>query len=160
VLELFIVLVIGGLMLMGIELFVPGGLIGTIGVFCLLGAVGIGFSEFGQEIGWLIAIGILVLLGIATYLWLKVFPRTRLGKRMTVSAHEADFKAMPDYLDTLVGSEGDATTDLRPVGFANIGGKRVDVVSVAGIIPRGTRVKVVKVEGFKVLVKAVESAGQ
>ncbi len=44
--------------------------------------------------------------------------------------------------------------------FATIGGKRVDVVSVAGIIPRGTTVKVVRVEGFRVLVKAVESAGQ
>jgi membrane-bound serine protease (ClpP class) len=157
---MFVVLVIGGLMLMGIELFVPGGIIGTIGVLCLLGAVGIGFSEFGPEIGWLIALGILVLLGIATYLWLKVFPRTRLGRRMTVDTHEGDFKAMPDHLDGLLGQEGVATTDLRPVGFVTIGGKRVDVVSVAGIIPRGTAVKVVRVEGFRVLVKAVESAGQ
>jgi membrane-bound serine protease (ClpP class) len=157
---MFAALVVGGLLLMGIELFIPGGIVGTVGGMCLLGAVVIGFREFGPEIGWLVALGILVLLGIATYLWLKVFPRTRIGKRMTVDIHEADFKATPDHLEQLVGKEGDAVTDLRPVGFVTIGGKRVDVVSDGGIIPRGTRVKVAKVEGFKVIVKAVESAGQ
>jgi membrane-bound serine protease (ClpP class) len=157
---MFAALVVGGLLLMGIELFIPGGIVGTVGGLCLIGAVAIGFREFGQEIGWLIALGILILLGIATYLWLKVFPRTRMGKRMTVDTHEGDFKAMPDHLDQLVGQEGLATTDLRPVGFVSIGGKRVDVVSDGGIIPRGTNVKVVKVEGFKVIVRAVDPARQ
>lgn len=157
--ETFIALLIGGLLLMGIELFVPGAVVGTIGVICLLGAIGIGFKQW-PEYGWLIAMGILVLLGMATFLWLRVFPRTRLGRRMTVETHEADFKAMPDHLETLVGQTGVATTDLRPVGFAGIGGKRVDVVSDAGMISRGTTVKVVRVEGFRVLVKAVESAGK
>lgn len=158
--EMFVALLIGGLLLMGIELFIPGGVVGTVGVLCLLGSIMIGFREFGQEIGWLVALGILVLLGIATFLWLKVFPRTRLGKRMTVDIHEADFKATPDHLDQLLGKEGVSVTDLRPVGFATIDAKRVDVVSDSGIIPRGTTVKVVKVEGFKVVVKAVDAARQ
>lgn len=155
--ELFIVLVVGGLLLMGIELFVPGAIIGTIGAMCLIGAAVIGFREW-PEYGWLIVIGILVLLAIATYLWLKILPRTRLGRGMTMEAHEADFRAVPEDLESLVGLEGPATTDLRPVGFATIRGKRVDVVTEGGMIPRGATVKVVRVEGFRVVVRAVESA--
>lgn len=158
--ELFIVLVAGGILLMGIELFVPGGVVGTVGLVCLMAAVGIGFKAFGPEIGWAIAVGIGLLLAVATYLWLKVLPGTRLGRWMTVENDEASFKAGPDHLDTLVGLEGEATTDLRPVGFATLRGKRVDVISDGGMIPRGTMVKVVRVEGFKVLVRAVESNGK
>jgi membrane-bound serine protease (ClpP class) len=44
---------------------------------------------------------------------------------------------------------------LRPSGTANINGQRVDVVTEGGLIERGTAVKVVAVEGSRIVVRAV-----
>jgi membrane-bound serine protease (ClpP class) len=61
----------------------------------------------------------------------------------------------------LVGSEGIALTTLRPAGSADFNGKRVDVVADWEYIEKGSRIKVLRVEGVKVVVKKVieETAG-
>ena len=46
-------------------------------------------------------------------------------------------------------------TTLRPCGTAVIGGKRVDVISEGSLIDRGQKVKVVAVEGIRVVVRPV-----
>jgi len=50
---------------------------------------------------------------------------------------------------------GVALTQLRPSGTAKIGGQRVDVVAESGLIERDTEIKVVAVEGMRVVVRAV-----
>ena len=44
-------------------------------------------------------------------------------------------------------------TDLRPSGTSSIKDERVDVVSEGSFILKGTRVKVVKVEGSRIVVR-------
>jgi membrane-bound ClpP family serine protease len=44
---------------------------------------------------------------------------------------------------------------LRPSGTASINGRRVDVVTEGGLIERGTAVKVVAVEGARIVVREV-----
>lgn len=53
-----------------------------------------------------------------------------------------------------VGAEGFAQTDLRPVGRVEIGGRVADARS-HGWIERGTRVRVVRVDGHELVVEAV-----
>jgi membrane-bound serine protease (ClpP class) len=53
------------------------------------------------------------------------------------------------------GKEGEAATDLRPAGTVVVDGKRLDVVTAGELIARGSKVKVVKVEGNRVVVRAV-----
>jgi membrane-bound serine protease (ClpP class) len=50
---------------------------------------------------------------------------------------------------------GTALTNLRPSGTALIDGKRVDVVTNGSMIERGAEVKVIAVEGARVVVRAV-----
>ena len=47
-------------------------------------------------------------------------------------------------------------TPLRPSGTAVINGRRVDVVTEGGMIERNTPVKVVAIEGMRVVVRAVD----
>jgi membrane-bound serine protease (ClpP class) len=54
----------------------------------------------------------------------------------------------------LLNGIGTAVTQLRPSGVATINGQRVDVVTEGGLIERGTPVKVVAVEGSRIVVRA------
>jgi membrane-bound serine protease (ClpP class) len=55
----------------------------------------------------------------------------------------------------LVGAEGEALTDLRPVGVVRIGERRMDALAQTFLIPAGSRVRVVQVEGSQVKVRQV-----
>jgi membrane-bound serine protease (ClpP class) len=147
----FIFLLISGLLLIGAEVFVPGGILGIAGGMALLGAIVTGFIAF-PEYGMLIAVGIIFLAGVAVVIWIKVFPKTPLGKAMTVSADMSEAVATEDGLDELLGKHGMTSSELRPAGFALIDGRRVDVITLGEMISSGKSVIVVEVEGNRVVV--------
>jgi membrane-bound serine protease (ClpP class) len=147
---MLILLLACGLLLVGAEIFVPGAVLGTIGVIALLSAVVVAFGISGT-LGMEVAVGVVLLLGITVVLWIKLFPRSSIGKKMTLSQDGRDFKSSETRPD-LAGAEGEALSDLRPAGFALLAGRRVDVVSDGGLIAKGARVRVVKVEGSRVVV--------
>ncbi|MEM9374377.1 MAG: NfeD family protein, partial [Planctomycetota bacterium] len=57
------------------------------------------------------------------------------------------------------GMTGTAGTVLRPSGEAEIHGRLVDVVADLGYIEAGTPIRVVKVEGMRVVVSAIREGG-
>ena len=59
--------------------------------------------------------------------------------------------------DELVNQIGETLTILRPSGKAELNGEIVDVVSTGFVIPENTRIQVVKVEGSKIVVQALEN---
>jgi membrane-bound serine protease (ClpP class) len=153
--ELFIILLVTGLMMIGAEIFVPGGILGAIGGLALFGAAIAGFRAFPGYGGY-IAIGIVFLVGLVIYLWIKIFPNTRIGKRMTVSNDLSTSKSADPTLVELAGKTGQSVSPLRPAGYAMIGGRRVDVVTRGEMIAKDTGVRVVKVEGSRVIVEQIK----
>lgn len=153
--EVFFIFLLAGLTLVGMEIFVPGGILGAIGGLALLGAIVTGFKAF-PGLGAYIAIGIILLVGVVIVLWAKYFPRTPVGRQMTVSKDLRDFSAGEEGLESMLGMEGIATSDLRPSGFAELAGRRVDVVTRGNMISRGTRIRVQAVEGNHVVVGEIE----
>jgi membrane-bound serine protease (ClpP class) len=79
---------------------------------------------------------------------------------MTVSRDLAESKAAPGGLAGLVGMEGQSLSELRPAGFASIGGRRVDVVTQGEMISKGQAVRVVQVAGNRVVVAAAGAQAQ
>lgn len=152
-LQTYLILVLVGFLLLAAEIFIPGGILGVIGGLALLAALGIGFSVFEGFGGVLSAILLVVGSLIYVALWMKYAPRSRLGKMFTLENDGKDFKSHDDRAALLLGHEGFAHTDLRPSGMAMIDGKRIDVVSDAGFVNQGTAVKVVRVEGARVVVR-------
>lgn len=154
--QLYIILVIAGLFLVGAEIFVPGGILGVMGAVALVLAIIVGFPalspQFGPMGGLISAVCIVILVGVVIFLWIKIFPRTSLGKKMTVSTDLHDSKATEDGLEALQGKTGEATSDLRPSGFAIIDGRRTDVVTEGEMISKGSKVKVIEIEGNRVVV--------
>jgi len=157
--QLYIILVVAGLFLVGAEIFVPGGILGVMGAIALLLAVILAFPVFGPLWGMVSAVSIIVLVGVVMVLWIKIFPRTSLGKRMTVSTDLHDSKATEDGLSELLGKTGQATSELRPSGFAVIDGRRTDVVTEGEMISKGDTVKVIEVEGNRVVVAKATTEG-
>ena len=65
-------------------------------------------------------------------------------------------KAFFEQKSQLVGQVGETLTILRPAGSARINGIRYDVVSDGTFIPQGEKVKVILVEGTRIVVSKLE----
>lgn len=154
--QLFFVCLASGLILLGAEVLVPGGILGAFGGLLLLVSIVSAFSAF-PNYGPYVAVSVLALLGVILYWWITVFPNSRLGKRLIPGATLKAAKAAQPGLETLLGAEGQAATALRPCGFATIGGRRIDVITRGELITSGENVRVVSVEGNRVVVSRSEN---
>ncbi|HTD34058.1 MAG TPA: NfeD family protein, partial [Candidatus Elarobacter sp.] len=65
-----------------------------------------------------------------------------------------EYVASADHRD-LRGRIGTAASYLRPAGIASVDGQRVDVLTEGEFIAQGTPIRVVRVEGARVFVEAV-----
>jgi membrane-bound serine protease (ClpP class) len=148
---LIIILLAVGVVLLFLETILPGMVAGIVGFICLVAAVILGYSDFGAQTGTLILAGVIAGLVFGFWCWLKYFPESRLARRYI--SHGAVGELNVDKPDLLNGT-GEALTQLRPSGSARINGQRVDVVTEGGLIERGAKLKVVAVEGARVVVRA------
>ena len=156
-LQTYFLLILSGLVLIGFEFFLPGGILGLIGVAALLFAMAAGFSAFGPAGGMLSALLIVIGTLVFVALWIKYCPKSKLGKLFTLQEDGESFKSMDESSQGLMGQEGTAHTDLRPAGIAMVDGQRLDVVSESGYVEKGTAVKVIKVDGNRVMVRPISS---
>ena len=70
------------------------------------------------------------------------------------SVKESGYVAVSDF-SHLLGQEGKALTILRPAGKADFSGVTVDVVTEGEFIPKDTPIGVIRVEGSRVIVRAL-----
>jgi membrane-bound serine protease (ClpP class) len=150
--ELVISLIIVGAILLVLETILPGLIAGTIGFACLAAAVYVAYARSGNAVGNYVLLGVLAALVVGIILWLKYFPNSRLARpmisRQTVGGIGTE---RPE----LLGKTGTAHTNLRPSGIAIIDGERVDVVTEGALIEKGAAIKVVGVEGLRVIVREI-----
>lgn len=148
--ELIAFLIVVGLALVVLEWYLPSGASGILGGCALVAAVVLAYREHGAMIGSAVLAGVIVGIIVLTVVWLNFFPRMKMGRKLTL---EQASGGELDSLTRLVGKEGEAVSSLRPAGIAKIDGQRVDVVTEGGMIEPGSRVRVVKVEGHRVVVR-------
>ena len=94
--SLLIILLAAGSLLIGAEIFIPGAVAGTLGALALTGAVLVAFG-ISTTCGFYVAIGVVVLSGVTVALWIKLFPRSSIGKAMTLSEDGKSFKATDQH---------------------------------------------------------------
>lgn len=148
---IIVTLLILGAVLLFLETLLPGLIAGIVGIICLLIAVVLAYGENFSTGN--IVLGVVVGgLAVGTWTWLKFFPDSRMAKKFIAQRAVGDLGVeKPELLN----GTGTALTQLRPSGVAQINGQRVDVVTEGGLIERGTAVKVVAVEGARIVVRAV-----
>nr|WP_143833810.1 nodulation protein NfeD [Oceanobacillus senegalensis] len=149
-----LVLLVLGIILIIVEFFVPGGILGLLGIGSILGALLMSGYDIGQMsmsigIAFLVAIITSVILfrrigldkGVFRHIILRDSTETELGYVSSASR------------DDLLTMEGIALTTLRPSGIGEFKGERIDVVSEGSFIDKDSPIKVVKVEGSRVVVR-------
>jgi len=153
-----------GLILILVEIFIPSmGLIGSAAAISIVigGVMAFNQDPGGLFIGYIITAVVLIPLAIFTAF--KVLPKTALGKAMMLTGTSfdgSDAMAAEDGLDELVGRIGETMTDLRPAGIVLFGDRRVDVVTQGEMLDKGVEVKVIKVEGNRVVVENTEGTAE
>lgn len=155
---LTLVLFLFGIFLLFVEVFVPGfGLIGIAG----FGLIALGFFLNSENLlGSILDISLAVVIsGIATAVMMKKGYKLLPGREKLVLSSSLDrergYSASKDYGEYL-GKSGIARTTLRPSGKAEVEGTTLDVVSSGAIIYEGTPIRVVHVEGIKIIVEELD----
>lgn len=150
--NLIILLFLVGLVLLGFEVFVPGAVLGILGALALLGGVVVAFMEYGQTGGWT-AFGVAsAAVGGLLFLEFRVLPRTRMGKRLFLESAVTGTSQPAIAEAGVVGRTGETLTPLSPSGYVDIDGKRYEAFCRSGFVPKGTPVRVVAVDTFRLIV--------
>ena len=142
-----------GVILICLEMVLPGGITGIIGGLCLIVSVGYTFYLKGPEAGFLAMITVLVGSVVVFFGWLKFLPKDLVHQDNAKDWHGTDLSQ-----SELLGKEGITQTVLRPSGFAIIDEERIDVVTEGEMIQKGMPIKVVMVEGNRIVVSSVEQS--
>ncbi|MYL33426.1 nodulation protein NfeD [Pontibacillus yanchengensis] len=145
-----------GIICIVLELFVPGGILGIIGVGAVIGSL----FMTGNDMGYMaMSIGIALMVAIiASVVLFKTMGLERGFLKNIIlndsTSTEKGYISSKNRLE-LIGLEGITLTPLRPSGTGDFDNERIDVVTEGGFIEKGKRVKVVKTEGTRVIVREI-----
>jgi len=160
----FLIIFVGVLLLLVEVLLIPGfGLAGLSGIGILLW----GLYELllpdvpvGHEIHSMVLTGftIGIIGGIIGFILLfKLMTKTEFWQKLTspnVQEKEKGYSSSIG-LEDLTGEEGITDTDLRPSGWVNVGDQRIFVVTEGSYINKNEKVKILSVDGNRVVVRKI-----
>ena len=147
-----VTLILVGAALLLLETVLPGMIAGIAGFGCLVAGVVVAYLNFDVRTANLVFLAVVVGLIAGALCWFKFFPQSRFAKLFISQRTVGDIGTeKPELLH----QTGTAFTSLRPSGTAVINGKRIDVVTEGPFVERGSPIKVVEVEGARVVVRAV-----
>lgn len=149
-----------GIALLVIEAFVPGfGLPGISGIVLEVAAVTLTWLNHGPLAALGMTIAVLALIAIAISMSLRSATKGKLSRSKLVlqqrEINEEGYRAQED-MKVFLGREGVATTVLRPTGMATFDGVKLNVVSDGVFVPAETKVRIVQVEGSRIVVQVVK----
>jgi membrane-bound serine protease (ClpP class) len=158
-----VLLLAGGVIALAVEVFLlPGfGLAGVLGIGLFGAAIVLSMtgtaatlSDFSRALAVLGASAVITIAVI--YAWVRHLPNST---RLTGLLLRDDLRAGGGFIsapmrEDLIGREGVAMTDLRPSGTALVGEERVDVVTEGEFIAQGSPLRVLRSEGYRLVVRA------
>ncbi|WP_026569934.1 MULTISPECIES: NfeD family protein [Sediminibacillus] len=150
---LMMVIYLVGLLLIIIDgKFLNDGTLATIGAVCMI--LSIGLSSPNWTAGLYGVIGVIIG-GFCSLLFLKVFKRREMWSKLALVdqlTSEKGYNSMNETYASLVGKMAITVTDMRPVGTIRVDGEDYSAVTNGQWIARDTEVRVVQVDGTKILV--------
>ena len=160
-----LILLLGGLALLLVlaEVLLPtSGILGVAGLVCAAAAIGVCFYV-NRWLGLGVLLGAIGLAPVVMGALINLWPRTPMGRRILLPSTTTVPLPPPVY----IGQVGVTMAALRPGGEVEFAGEaeaaggrpvRVEAVSEHGLIPPGTRVKVVALVEGRARVRPVAEA--
>ena len=148
-----IILQLVGVVVIIAEIILPSGGILSIAALGVFGySLFIVFNDISMIIGFSFVAADLILIPVLVIVGLKLLARSPVTLRKTLSRKEG-VSSQSSELESYVGRQGNAVTDLRPAGIAVINDKRVDVVTGGEYIEKGSAIIVTTVTGNQIIVR-------
>jgi len=154
-----IILFIIGILLVAVEILVPGGLLGVLGGVALLAGVVTAFTQFGATGGMIATVLALVIGAVTLYLEFVFLPRSKLARALSMS-ETVSGRSQPEIADrqAIIGREAVAVTTLAPSGYVEVEGRRYEASCQSGMANTGARLRVVDVDTFRLVVTQIKTS--
>ncbi|HHW36889.1 MAG TPA: nodulation protein NfeD [Bacillales bacterium] len=151
-----IILVVIGIALIVLEFFVPGGVVGLLGVLSIIASLLFAAENISHMI-FSILIAILVTIVASVFLFRRFGHEKGIFRRIILfdsTSSEKGYVSNETRSD-LIGLEGITISPLRPAGTAVFNDERIDVVTEGGFISSNKKVKIINAEGSKIVVREI-----
>lgn len=146
-----------GIALLVVEMFTPGfGAAGISGLILLVLSIILRAGTLAEAL-WMTVL-VMAIVGVLLLLFLRSATKGAISRSPLVLKDAIDKQAgyiSSEDLQFFVGKEGNAITILRPAGTADFDGIKLDVVTEGQFIEAQTKVKVMRVEGRRIIVRTV-----
>lgn len=149
-----IVVLVVGIILIGVEFYLPGfGVPGITGIVCTVA----GIYLAGRDNGERIFIGVIAIVVIAVMLVISicVFKSKKIKSPIKL---ETDMQGKNLFIEEkdmeyLLGKKGVSCTDLRPSGKGEFNGVKLDILSDGEFIKKGVKITVTEIKNNKIFVR-------
>jgi membrane-bound serine protease (ClpP class) len=165
-----LMLALAGIALLLLELLViPGfGIAGVLGILALLAGLVLSLVGPGDTPQFIMMAAVRVVFAllfalVASLVLLRYMPRLPFGQRIVLRTGldaASGYASAPESDQRWLGRKGRAWSTLRPAGIAEIDGERVDVVSDGELIDTGQPIRVIRVDGNRIVVQRATNNAQ
>ncbi|KMK75986.1 NfeD family protein [Alkalihalobacillus pseudalcaliphilus] len=150
------------LYIIGLLLIIFDGKVLTDGTVSIIGIIlmiaGLAIPSPDLVYGFLVSMAFLIG-GFSSFLFLKVFPSRNMWAKMTLKdklSSEMGYNSINEGYKELVGKRGKTLSPFRPTGTVEIDGEGYSATSGSQWIQSGIDVKVVSVDGTRILIKELD----
>lgn len=152
-----IILQILGAVVIIAEFIVPSmGILTAIAVALTGYSLFLAFTTISSTAGFAFVALDIILFPVIVFIGIKLLAVSPASLKMTLKDIEKEGEEL-EYYTSLVGKTGTAVTNLSPCGIVLVEDSRIDVVSEGNFIEKQDKVKIVSVNGNRVVVeKAVD----
>ena len=150
-----ILCILMGMGLIIVEVFLPGfGLPGISGIALL----GVGIVIAGIHFGAVTAVGMLLVIIAVLAVVISCVLRhvAKGGGNPELFLRDSQEVSIGEDMRVLIGKAGIAKTKLRPSGIGDFDGVRLNVVTEGGYIDAGMAIRIVNVDGNRILVSPAD----
>lgn len=153
-----IILVIVGIVLIILEFFVPGGIMGILGVVSIIASLLLAANNIEHMI-YSILIALVVTIIAMVILFRRFGYEKGIFRRVILFDSTSSEKGYVSNLtrSDLIGMEGITITPLRPSGTAVFNDERLDVITEGSFINSNKKVEIIKAEGSRIIVREIKN---
>jgi len=151
----FIFLILG-LLLVFIEFYLPGAIMGIGGGILILTSIVLFAMQTASPI-WVVVyvIGTIIVLAYMIKFILRRIKTAKPGRSIYLNSDQAGYQAS-QYDASVIGKTGVVVTDLKPGGHILVDGKRLQAISQSGYLPKGTEVLILSGQEESLIVKQIK----
>ena len=152
---IWIVLLVLGLALIGVEMAIPGfGAPGICGIISL--GAGVAMTARSLQQGVVIVIVIIVILAVMMAVIMTILSSKKVKGPIVLEEEVKGGQYLSSSdLEYLVGKKGTAVTDLRPAGKGKFEGIEFDILSDGKYIRKGEEIEIIRIRENRIIVSSI-----